>query len=115
MHLAAERVLKNREHNRKRYHEMRDLLRIEHPELFATHGDPHQTLLTDDAPRSKDRVFDLTFFQKNNSCSSSAAAAQRNPEEVQERAQTARALQEQLDDDPSMLSFLDDLHVDFDF
>ena len=63
LHMAAERMLKNREHNRKRYHEMRDLLRIEHPELFAARGDPHQTLLSD-APRSKERVFDLTFYQK---------------------------------------------------
>ena len=64
LHMAAERMLKNREHNRKRYHELRDLLRIEHPELFATRGDPRQTLLTDDVPRSKERVFDLTFYQK---------------------------------------------------
>ena len=71
LHMAAERMLKNREHNRKRYHEMRDLLRIEHPELFATRGDPHQTLLTDDAPRSKERVFDLTFYQKNSGSSNS--------------------------------------------
>ena len=68
LHMAAERMLKNREHNRKRYHEMRDLLRIEHPELFAARGDPHQTLLTD-APRSKERVFDLTFYQKDSGSS----------------------------------------------
>ena len=69
LHMAAKRMLKNREHNRKRYHEMRDLLRIEHPELFATRGDPHQTLLTD-APRSKERVFDFTFYQKTDSAGS---------------------------------------------
>ena len=71
LHMAAERMLKNREHNRKRYHELRDLLRIEHPELFATRGDPHQTLLTDDAPRSKERVFDLMFYQKDSGSSNS--------------------------------------------
>ena len=69
--MAAERMLKNREHNRKRYDELRDLLRIEHPELFATRGDPHQTLLADDAPRPKERVFDLAFYQKNDSSSAS--------------------------------------------
>ena len=63
LHAAAERMLKNREHNRKRYHAMRELLRIEHPELFARE-DPHQTLLTD-APRSEEKVFDLTFYQKS--------------------------------------------------
>ena len=73
LHMAAERMLKNREHNRKRYHEMRDLLRIEHPELFATRGDPHQTLLTD-APRSKERAFDLMFYQKSSGNSREPAA-----------------------------------------
>ncbi len=40
LHAAAERMLKNRERNRKRYHAMQELLRIEHPELFARE-DPH--------------------------------------------------------------------------
>ena len=39
------------------------------------------------------------------SAASKTAAAQRNSEELQERAQTARALEEQVDD----------LHADFDF
>ena len=56
-------MLKNREHNRKRYHAMQELLRIEHPELFARE-DLHQTQLTD-APRSNEKVFDLTFYQKD--------------------------------------------------
>ena len=43
------------------------------------------------------------------------AAAQRKPEDVQEHAQTARALEEHVDDAPSLSSFLDDLHADFDF
>ena len=71
LHMAAERMLKNRERNRKRYHELQDLLRIRHPELFAKRGDPHQTLLTDNAPRSKERVFDLTFYQKDSGSSNS--------------------------------------------
>ena len=74
LHMAAERMLKNREHNRMRYHELRDLLRIEHPELFATRGDPHQTLLTDDAPRSKQRVFDLSTKTAAATATASAAA-----------------------------------------
>ena len=61
VHAAAERILKNREHNRKRYHAMRELLRAEHPELFVQ-PDPQQSLL---APRSKETVFDLTFYQKD--------------------------------------------------
>ena len=66
--LAAERVIRYREHNRKRYHEMRDLLRIEHPELFVRE-DPQQTLLTDEVPptRSNERVCDLTCYQKDSS------------------------------------------------
>ena len=64
---AAERILKNREHTRKRYHAMRELLRVEHPELFAQ-ADPQQTLL---APRSKERVFDVTFYQKDSGSSNS--------------------------------------------
>ena len=74
LQLAAERVLRYREHNRKRYHEMRDLLRKEHPELFAPpREDLRQTLLTDKVPpeRSNERVCDLTCYQKNSSSSSS--------------------------------------------
>ena len=58
---AADRILKYREHNRKRYREMRELLRAEHPELFLQ-PDPQQSLL---APRSKEKVFDLTLYQKD--------------------------------------------------
>ena len=74
LQLAAERVIRYREHNRKRYHEMRDLLRKEHPELFAPpREDPRQTPLTDDAPlvRSNERVCDLTCYQKDSSSSNS--------------------------------------------
>ena len=57
LQLAAERVLRYREHNRKRYHEIRDLLRKQHPELFTPREDPRQTLLTDEVPpaRSNER------------------------------------------------------------
>ena len=76
LQLAAERVIRYREHNRKRYHEMRDLLRIEHPELFVRE-DPQQTLLTDEVPpaRSNERVCDLTCYQKDSSSSSNSASA----------------------------------------
>ena len=58
---AADRILKYREHNRKRYREMRELLRAKHPELFAQ-SDAQQSLLV---PRSEDKRLDLTFYQKN--------------------------------------------------
>ena len=58
---AADRILKYREHNRKRYREMRELLRAEHPELFVQ-LDPQQSLL---APRSEEKGLDLTFYQKS--------------------------------------------------
>ena len=76
LQLAAERVNRYREHNRKRCHEMRDLLRKEHQELFAPREDLRQTLLTDDAPpvRSNERVCDLTCYQKNSSGSSCGPA-----------------------------------------
>ncbi len=75
LHMAAERMFKNLEHNRKRYHEMPDLLRIEHPELFER-KDPRQTLLTDEVPpaRSNERGCDLTCYQKDNSNTHEAAA-----------------------------------------
>ena len=57
---AADRILKYREHNRKRYREMRELLRAEHPELFAQ-PDPQQSLLV---PRSEEKGLDLKFYQK---------------------------------------------------
>ena len=74
--LAAERVIRYREHNRKRYHEMRDILRIKHPELFVRE-DPQQTLLTDEVPpaRSNERVCDLTCYQKDSSSNSGSASA----------------------------------------
>ncbi len=77
MKLAAERVIRYREHNRKRYHEMRDLLRIEHPELFVRE-DPQQTLLTDKVPpaRLNERVCDLTCYQKDSSSNSCSASLQ---------------------------------------
>ena len=77
LQLAAERVLRYREHNRKRYHEMRDLLRKERPELF-TREDPRQTLLTDEVPpaRSNERVCDLTCYQKDSSSNSCSASLQ---------------------------------------
>ena len=72
--LAAERMIRYREHNRKRYHEMRDLLRIEHPELFVRE-DPQWTLLTDKVPptRLNERVCDLTCYQKDSSNTSEPA------------------------------------------
>ena len=57
---AADRIIKYRAHNRKRYREMRELLRAEHPELFAQR-DPQQTLL---APRSEKKGPDLTLYQQ---------------------------------------------------
>ena len=56
---AADRIIKYRAHNRKRYREMRELLRAEHPELFAQ-PDPRQSLL---APRSEKKA-DLTLYQQ---------------------------------------------------
>ena len=68
---AAERILKYREHNRKRYREMRELLRAEHPELFVQ-PDPQQSLLV---PRSNEKGLDLTFYQKKSSpCEEKPAA-----------------------------------------
>ena len=58
---AADRMLKYREHSRKRYREMRELLRAEHPELFAQ-LDPQQSLL---ASCSEDKGFDLTFYKRS--------------------------------------------------
>ena len=55
---AADRILKYRANNRKRYREMRELLRAEHPELFPQ-PDPRQSLL---APRSEKKD-DLTLYQ----------------------------------------------------
>ena len=77
LQLAAERVIRYREHNRKRYHEMRDLLRIEHPDLFARE-DPRQTLLADEPPLagSNERVCDLTCYQKDSSSNSCSASLQ---------------------------------------
>ena len=57
---AADRILKYHEHNRKRYREMQELLRAEHPEVFAQ-PDPQQSLLV---PRSEEKRLDLTFYQK---------------------------------------------------
>ena len=75
--LAAERVTRYREHNRKRYHKMRDLLRIEHPELFVREN-PQQTLLTEAVhpTRSNDRVCDLTCYQVDSSSNSCSASLQ---------------------------------------
>ena len=63
VHAAVERILKYREHIRKRYRKMRmrELLRAEHPELFAQ-LDPQQSLL---APCSEEKVFDLTFYRRS--------------------------------------------------
>ena len=58
---AAERILKYREHNRKRYREMRELLRAEHPELFVQ-PDPQQSLLV---PSSNEKGLDLTFYKRS--------------------------------------------------
>ncbi len=57
---AANRILKYRANSRKRYREMRELLRAEHPELFAQR-DPQQSLL---APRSEEKGLDLTLYQQ---------------------------------------------------
>ena len=56
---AADRILKYRANSRKRYREMRELLRAEHPELFAQ-PDPRQSLL---APRSEKKA-DLTLYSQ---------------------------------------------------
>ena len=71
VHAAAERILKYREHNRKRYREMRELLRAEHPELFVQ-LDPQQSLL---APRSEEKRLDLTFYQRSSREEGEAARA----------------------------------------
>ena len=62
--LAAERLLRQREARRASWRAKQDLLRISHPELFASRGlDPRQTLLKPEA-RSTERNADPLHSQK---------------------------------------------------